>query len=151
MQSEMTRTDIPTARAAVSDVSSRTQVIPSIRDDSEVEFESQRKAKIQQFMQNSFAAESQSENDDFADEDDMSSISQFFGGLKRSDNIGEPEQKKKKSADLAFAPKADRFEEGKKTRSKGGKKAKPKAEPKEKKPKKAPTWKKTQNHTTQKQ
>ena len=133
VQPDMTRTDIPTARAAASDFSSRTQVIPSIRDDGEADFENQRKAKVQQFMQHSFAAEIEAEPDPEPD-DGMNEISQFFGGIKRSGPAAEKPKKKKRPE--AAAPKNGRkaAADQKPAKSKG-KKSKPLAPVKEKKEK----------------
>ena len=104
MQSEATRTDLPTVKASASGyaVSDRTQVMPAINIDPNPDFEENRRKKVQQFMQNSFAAES-AEPDIEPQEDSIGDLDQFFGGLKRrsagkaAQQLTETESKPKKT------------------------------------------------------
>lgn len=112
---EVTRTDLPAAKASGAWAESgKTQVIPAFKSEEEESFQRRRQQKVHQFMQQSFPAiddigpESPVDEDD--EEEELGSLSQFFGGLHRENRNDE-----------AFAPPITEAAPKKKKRSSGEK------------------------------
>ena len=102
-----TRTDIPSVKAAKPAVSEKTQVMAAVRSDVDNDFEQSRKKKIDEFMKNSFAANNAEEELVSEQPEEVTDISQYFGGLKHSAKFN-AEKAEKKPAKKKKSDKADK-------------------------------------------
>lgn len=108
---EVTRTDLPTNRAAsAGTINDKTRVIPAVRPQNDDGLQLRRQEKIQKFMQSSFSAiekeqqeaqfesDSAATGDDDADSDRIEGISQYFVGLRHSRTLAAQAPEEKKAA-----------------------------------------------------
>ena len=107
---DVTRTDLPTNRAATAGtISDKTRVIPAVRPQDDDGLQMRRQEKIQKFMKSSFSAiekeqqETQFESgsgameDDDVDSDHIEGISQYFGGLRHGRTVAAPAPEEKEA------------------------------------------------------